>query len=325
MIGMADDIKVLYIGGYSRSGSTLLLRLLGEYTGIVAVGELFDIWERSYIQNQLCGCGRGFRECPFWIDVTAHAFGCLPGEVPAGELNDMRSRVQGYVKMPILWRPEFRSASYRTRLRTYGSVLGRLYKAVLEVSGSEIIIDSSKVPQYARVLAEVDGLELHMVHLVRDSRATAFSWQRRRVRPEITSARTYMDVHSVVRSAVEWNVFNYLLSTRRISYASYTLIRYEDLIANPRDELGRIMGALCDAGVQPRAQYAIPGRLGISHTASGNPDRFKVGHLDISLDAEWMDAMSSLDRAIVTALTAVGLARYHYPLLASVLAGRTVF
>jgi hypothetical protein len=233
--------------------------------------------------------------------------------------------VQGYVKMPILWRPEFRSASYRTRLRTYGSVLGRLYKAVLEVSGSEIIIDSSKVPQYARVLAEVDGLELHMVHLVRDSRATAFSWQRRRVRPEITSARTYMDVHSVVRSAVEWNVFNYLLSTRRISYASYTLIRYEDLIANPRDELGRIMGALCDAGVQPRAQYAIPGRLGISHTASGNPDRFKVGHLDISLDAEWMDAMSSLDRAIVTALTAVGLARYHYPLLASVLAGRTVF
>jgi hypothetical protein len=318
MTGMADSIKVLYIGGYSRSGSTLLLRLLGEYTGIVTVGELHDIWERSYIQNQLCGCGRGFRECPFWIDVTAHAFGCTPGQVPAGELNDMRSRVQGHVKIPTLLRPEFRPASYRTSLCTYGSVLHRLYKAVREISGSEIIIDSSKVPQYALVLAEADGIELHMIHLVRDSRATAFSWQRRRIRPEITSERTYMDVHSVVRSAMEWNVFNYLLSTRRMSYASYTLIRYEDLIANPGNELERIMGALRDAGVQPRTQDAIPDHLGISHTASGNPDRFKVGRLNISLDAEWMDAMSGLDYGIVTAITAAGLARYHYPLFASV-------
>jgi hypothetical protein len=322
VIGMADNIKVLYIGGYSRSGSTLLLRLLSEYTGIVAVGELHDIWVRSYVQNQLCGCGRGFWECPFWIDVTAHAFGCLPGQVPAEDLNDMRSRVQGHLKIPTLLRPEFRSASYKDRLSTYGSVLHRLYKAVREVSGSEVIIDSSKVPQYALVLAEVDGLELHMIHLVRDSRATAFSWQRRRVRPEITSEQTYMDVHSVVRSAMEWDVFNYLLSTRRTSYASYTLIRYEDLIANPGDELERIMGSLRDAGVQPRTQDAIPDQLGMSHTASGNPDRFKVGHLNISLDAEWMDAMSGLDRGIVTTLTAVGLARYHYPLLRMRPAGR---
>jgi hypothetical protein len=324
MIEMADDIKVLYIGGYSRSGSTLLLRLLGEYTGIVAVGELHDLWERSYIQNQLCGCGRGFRECPFWVDVTAHAFGCPPDEVPAGELNDMRSRVQGHVKIPTLLHPEFQSASYRARLRTYGSVLGRFYKAVREVSESEIVLDSSKIPQYALVLAEADGVELHMIHLVRDSRATAFSWQRRRVRPEITSAPTYMDVHSVVRSAVEWNVFNYLLSTRRMSYASYTLVRYEDLIANPGNELERIVDALRDAGVRPRTQYTIPDHLGISHTASGNPGRFKVGHLNMSLDAEWMDAMSGLDRGIVTALTAVGLARYHYPLFANAHAGRTL-
>jgi Sulfotransferase family len=323
MIGMADDIKVLYIGGYSRSGSTLLLRLLGEYTGIVVVGELSDIWERSYIQNQLCGCGRGFRECPFWIDVTAHAFGCLPDEVPAGQLNDLRSRVQGHAKIPTLWLPEVRSASYKARVRTYASVLSRFYGAVREVSGSGIIIDSSKVPQYAWVLAEADGLEIHMIHLVRDSRATAFSWQRRRVRPEITSERTYMDVHSVVRSAVEWDVFNYLLSTRRTSYASYTLIRYEDLIANPRAELKRLMGALCDVGVRPTTQDTIPDHLGISHTASGNPDRFKVGQLNISLDAEWMQAMSGLDRGVVTALTAVGLVRYHYPLSASIPAGRT--
>jgi hypothetical protein len=50
---LGDRTKLLYIGGYSRSGSTLMLRVLGELPGFVAVGELFDIGDRSYRQNRL--------------------------------------------------------------------------------------------------------------------------------------------------------------------------------------------------------------------------------------------------------------------------------
>ena len=80
-----DPIKILYIGGYSRSGTTLLLRLLGELPGMVAVGELFDVWDRSYRQNQLCGCGTAFHECDFWREVTLKAFGCEPADLPADD------------------------------------------------------------------------------------------------------------------------------------------------------------------------------------------------------------------------------------------------
>ena len=169
-------VKVLYIGGYSRSGSTLLLRLLGEESGVVAVGELFDVWKRSYSQNQLCGCGTGFCQCEFWTQVTADAFGCKPDEMHAERVNRLRSRVQGYRRIPMLWQHKLRSRAYRRELRSYAALLENLYSAVRDVSDSDIVVDSSKVPQYAWVLAEAEEIELHMVHLVRDSRATAFSW-----------------------------------------------------------------------------------------------------------------------------------------------------
>ena len=308
MSGTAST-KVLYIGGYSRSGSTLLLRLLGERPGVVAVGELFDVWERSYLQNQLCGCGAGFRDCAFWTQVTARAFGCAPGQVPAAQLHADRARVQGHRKIPLLWRPELRPPRYAGALAGYATVLDGLYAAVREVSGSEVIVDSSKVPQYAWVLAEAPGIELHVLHLVRDSRATAYSWQRHRLRPEITGQKAYMDTHSLARSACEWSLFNYLIRSRRRSYASYTLIKYEELVADPRAALRKVTQSVgC-----PPAPDGVPASLGLSHTASGNPGRFRVGEVGIRLDGEWMHAMTGRQRAIVTALTAAGLARYSYP------------
>jgi Sulfotransferase family len=315
MTGTAGKTTVLYIGGYSRSGSTLLLRLLGEHRGFVAVGELFDVWERSYIQNQLCGCGKSFRECDFWTDVTVEAFGCKPGEVPASELNQIRSQVQGHNRIPMLWRPELRSPGYQRRLHDYAAVLDRVYAAMRNVADSTVIVDSSKVPQYAWVLAEAEGIELHVVHLVRDSRATAFSWQRQRLRPEITSRRAYMDKHSVVRSATEWNVFNYLLHSRRKAYASYTVIRYEDLVTDHQSEIKKIIRAVCGENHLAEEPDGASVTLGTSHTASGNPGRFLVGETKISVDAEWMHAMPTASRLIVTGLTAPSLARYHYPLL----------
>jgi Sulfotransferase family len=309
------NTKVLYIGGYSRSGSTLLLRLLGELPGFVAVGELFDIWQRSYIENQLCGCGTGFRQCEFWTRVTAEAFGCTPEDVPARRLTALRSAVQGHTHLPALCTPQLRSHRYRRRLRTYADILSRLYDAIRAVAGSDVIIDSSKVPQYAQILAEANGIELHMVHLVRDSRASAYSWQRQRVRPEITDRRAYMDRHSVLRSGSEWTVFNSLLRSGARRYQSYTLIRYEDLVTNWNGELRRLAGALGTKLPQLDEANDPVVTLRSSHTASGNPSRFQSGKIRIAPDTEWMKAMRASARLLVTGLTAPGLVRYHYPLL----------
>ncbi len=311
---VTNKVKILYIGGYSRSGSTLLLRLLDKQPGFVAVGELFDVWERSYSQNQLCGCGSGFHDCEFWAQVTVEAFGCKPGDLPAEQFNRLRYQVQGYRQIPALWLNWLRSADYQRKLHDYTTILNRLYMAVRRISSADVIVDSSKVPQYAWMLAETEEIELHMVHLIRDSRGAAFSWQRRRIRPEITAERTYMDKHSMIRSAAEWNAFNYLVQSRRSSYASYTVIKYEDLVTDPHSELRKVMSAL---GGDPAISMEIGKSLVLEscHTASGNPARFKVGEIGMSLDVEWEHAMRNSHRLLVTAFTAPGLFRYRYPLL----------
>jgi len=61
--------KVIYIVGEGRSGSTLLERILGQHPDIFATGELQYIWNRSFIENQLCSCGKAFYDCEVWEGI----------------------------------------------------------------------------------------------------------------------------------------------------------------------------------------------------------------------------------------------------------------
>lgn len=310
-------MKVLYIGGYSRSGSTMLLRVLGEATGVVAVGELIYIWERGYLQDQLCGCGQPFTVCDFWDEVSRRAFGVTSEEVPAARVAELQRTVHGYLGFAPLWVPVLRTDRYRQLLAEYTDVLARLYRAVAEVSGASLIVDSSKVPQYARLLSEVPTIELHLAHLVRDSRGTVWSWQRHKVRPEIHWTAQDMDRHSTLRSSVEWDAFNVLFGADRRRPRTYTLIRYEDLVQRP----GPIMAALADTVGEPGVASQLRSTrdevtLTVSHTVAGNPSRFSSGRTRISADEEWRSAMPPGQRLLVTAVTAPVLHRYGYPLAA---------
>lgn len=68
-------MKVLYIGGTGRSGSTILDQILGQLDGFFAVGELSQIWERGLVSRRKCGCGMPVPECPVWSPILARAFG----------------------------------------------------------------------------------------------------------------------------------------------------------------------------------------------------------------------------------------------------------
>ena len=44
-------VRVLYIGGWGRSGSTLLDRVLGQVPGVVSLGEVRELWQRGWAEN----------------------------------------------------------------------------------------------------------------------------------------------------------------------------------------------------------------------------------------------------------------------------------
>jgi len=302
-------LKVLFIGGYGRSGSTLLDRVLGQVPGFLSVGELRHVFEEGFLENRRCGCGTRFRECGFWRAVTVRAFGPLE-RAEVDEMAALKRRVDRWWKAPLLgWR--LGTPRARREVGAYREVLRRLYAAIAAESGARVLIDSSKDVSHGYALRGLeDSLDLHVLHLVRDPRAVAFSWQRKKFNP---GADEPMNRYSLLRTSAEWTAINALTRFHRRSGARYASLRYGDFAADPEAAVEGVLGFL---GEPDRPNPVAPDRtvhLAADHTAAGNPNRFRRGEVAIRPDEEWRRSMSPAGRLLVGALTLPGLRRYTRP------------
>jgi hypothetical protein len=307
-----DRIPVLLIAGAARSGSTLLDRVIGMHDGFCSAGELQFIWQRSFGENQLCGCGVPFHECGFWQEVSRAAFGVEPQGVDHAAAARLKASVDD--KRHLHWLVTKAPPRFRSALLAYGDLLERLYGAVLDVSGARVIVDSSKDPRHGFVLSKLPRFELHVVHLVRDPRAVAFSWKRVRKRPEIHWKSQDMMIQETFAASARWTAHNALVELLATSAASYCRVQYEDFVVNPGAALSRILAPHDWLDHKLATVTSMPIVLEPSHTVAGNPMRFKTGPLNIELDDEWRVTMPQHDRRLVTAATWPLLARYGYSL-----------
>lgn len=296
--------RVLYIGGSGRSGSTLMARLLGEVDGFVSVGELRYVWERGFTDNHLCECGHAFRECPFWAEVAERAFGGFAAFDAEAVRRNQRAIDRIRYVPELLWRRS-RTAAFRRHLGEFEKTLEHLYSAILDISGAAVVVDSSSDPTYGFVLRSLELLDVWVVHLVRDSRAVAYSWTRSKPRPEISDRTVYMRRRSPIQSAVHWDAHNLLLEILAVRDRHVLRIRYEDLVTDP----GAVVRSTCETLGNPGGGSAVETQR---HSISGNPMRFESGPLRVQLDDEWIDALATRDRRLVTFATAPLLARYGY-------------
>jgi hypothetical protein len=304
-------IPVVFIAGAPRSGSTLLDRVIGMQQGFFSVGETHFVWERSFGENHLCGCGQPFHDCPFWSEVSQKAFGIDIPEVDEKAVMRLKASVDSKRSLPWLILPK-RPARKEAELTRYGEMLEKLYGAVLEVSGKSVIVDSSKDPRHGLILSRLPGFELHVVHLVRDPRAVAFSWRRRKRRPEIHWEAQNMPTEGIATTAKRWATHNLLVESLRLSADSCCRIRYEDLVTEPQKVLSRALSPFPSIASDALIDSDMAVELEPTHTVSGNPMRFKHGRIKLKLDAEWRDEMTRRDRSVVTAITGPLMLRYGY-------------
>ncbi|MGH2939853.1 MAG: sulfotransferase [Solirubrobacterales bacterium] len=298
-------LKVLFIGGYGRSGSTLLDRVLGQVPGFLSVGELRHVFQEGFVENRRCGCGEPFRECDFWRAVMRRAFDRLEGAEPE-ELTALQRRVDRWWLLPQLgW--GLGTPGRRRDVDRYRDVLRRLYAAIAAESGAAVLIDSSKDVSHGYALRGLgDDLDLHVLHLVRDSRAVAWSWQRRKFNP---GNGADMNRYSLLRTSAEWSAINALTRLHRPTGARYRTLHYGDFAADPAAAVGEVLAFLGESG-RPNPVSERTVHLGSDHTAAGNPNRFRKGEVEITPDEEWREAMPTAGRLLVGALTAASLRRY---------------
>lgn len=314
-----ESIKVIYIAGYGRSGSTLFERTLAQLDGFVAAGELTHLWQRGLIENQLCGCGLPFADCGFWQQVMKIAF---PSGVPVDPeaILTLRGSIGRMRHLPSIAIRALRSITFQKRLERYLDICGRIYWGIQRVSQAKVIIDSSKDPRANYLLNQIPRVEFYTLHLVRDSRASAFSWSRQKVRPEIRTKSVYMPRYRPLQSGWQWLWHNALVELYCRPGNRCYRIRYEDFILHPRRTISSVLEFmnLDVSGLKRGIDRLLPdGRINlreISHTVAGNPMRFRQGESSLQLDDEWRYAMPVADKQLVTWMTAPLLLMYKYKL-----------
>jgi hypothetical protein len=310
---LSTETTVLYVSGAGHSGSTLLDRMLTESGGFTSVGELRHLWRYDYVDSELCGCRRPLPACGFWSAVLASALGGHPAD-RIKSVRPLQAAVDRTRHLPrLLGRPR---GPFRDRLEEYAAVLSRVYAAAARVGGSRVVVDTSKNLSTLLVLRWLGGTRVMNLHMVRDSRGTAASFRKQRRRPDF-GARVVEEVRlGPVFASLNWNYLNAAirLLARRIPTL---VVRYEDLVADPRGTLERVHGFVQLEGAADFG-FIEPGAVRLTaehHGIHGNVGRFaQDGRVPLQLDDGWRTGLSAPGRFVVTALTWPLLVRYGYPL-----------
>jgi Sulfotransferase family len=308
---VTDTTRVVYVGGFGRSGSTLVERILGQLPGVCAVGEVVHLWQRGLVWDERCGCGESFSACPFWRQVGEMAFGGWDN-VDADVVLDLGAHVDRTRYIPGLAAPRLAPRLARSA-RRYADYYAAVHSAVAAVSGASVVVDSSKNASLAYVLRCQPEPDLRVLHVVRDSRGVAYSWTKQVSRPEATEAHPEMLRYRPWRSAMLWDAQNASFTMLARIGTPTLRVHYERLLADPLGTMRRICafldlpGAELDAFLGPDSVKLAP-----AHTVSGNPMRFQTGTVPLRRDDAWRRQMRSADRRVVSALTLPLLLRYSY-------------
>ena len=306
------DQKIVFIAGHTRGGSTLLTMLLGQQNGFFAGGELKRFWKGGYIENELCTCGKPIKSCEFWNAVIQKAFGSWNGVDPVEVLN-LLDGVLLARKYPLLVVPWLRAAEFQMKINTVLDILEKFYSAILSISNTRVLVDSSKVSLYGILLNQFSDLDLYSLHLNRHSCGVAYSKQKKRARDEVHWQTAYMTRHTTYQSTYKWMNRNFSAGLMRFVTPYYMHIKYESLAQIPQETITRVAEFINE--VPPDLSFFLENDQVViknSHMFGGNPMRFQSQVKRISPDDEWRNQMPFNKKAAVIILSWPYLLRYGY-------------
>ena len=266
-----DRIRILYIGGTGRTGSTLLTKMLDQYPEFFAAGELAFLWRFGFLNQGKCGCGLLLRECPIWKAVFDYAFGGS-ANVDAEEMLRLRRRFNSK-HLPLMLTPKLRERLLK-RSGEFPSTVERLYQGIAAATGCKVIVD----PPRSRTI------RTSCEPVLRSKSSSCTSCVIRAPSPTLGGkiARRNLDIpyHALMErrgamtSATYFDVSNIAAEVMWARHRDYYMfLRYEHFLAQPERTLhniGEWVGLDLDPSRVIKDGNVI---LGPSHTAWGNPNR----------------------------------------------------
>lgn len=253
MTHCAKSIKVVFILGTGHCGSTLLDMLLGAHPKIEGLGEVLNIF-----RGMSCTCGKKDYKCSFWVEAS--------NTLSLKHFDIFRKKIDFLIdRKQFLRKTDRMPVDYMVYIRENE----QLFTNVLNASGAEILVDSSKSTARVALLSSSEIIEPVLIHLVRDGRAVTWSYMKKYGHP--------------LRCMMNWMLYNIKASIliRRYSSLEHIFIRYEDLATHPDIVLRELMKKLN----LPYNEDMLDFRNSEQHQIGGN--RMKFRSEGIQLDRAW--------------------------------------
>jgi hypothetical protein len=261
--------KILYIAGYSRSGSTILDIILSSHPEITGVGEVTFLVEDWAESSRHCSCGLPYQECDYWKGLFSN-----PGLLP--ELTSLVQRIEKRSSVPRL----LLGAIPREDREVYRAYQNKLLAHVVAQTGGSIVVDSSKSARLALgrfvALHKLASQDVYVLHLVRDGFAvmesqliTGDNW--------VLEGRMASNRWPALRTVFGWVTTNLWvpLLGHLIGPDRYMLLRYEDFIEKPAETLQAI-GQFCGFDAGPLVERIQQGdAFDVGHRVGGNRVRLQ--------------------------------------------------
>lgn len=221
-------LKVVAISGSGRSGSTLLSLLLSQNASVFNLGQLRHLW-RAYASDAPCSCGDKLQACSVYGHLVAesHARSGSP------EVSQMQSLAKAFLKDAARqsdWADSGIRAGLQERHSGFLGSMQDVLDRIAERTGASSFVDTSKAPEVALAFSLLPRVELYVLNLIRDPRAVACSWHKRK-----------KSVAATCKNARDWLVRQRRLESWKPALGErFHTLRYEDLAATPIDRIEAI-------------------------------------------------------------------------------------
>jgi len=285
-------MKVIYIMGAGHIGSTILDIVLGSHSRLESLGEIskFHRFGWKLDENRRCACGASVYECPFWSQVR-QAWARIIGADDVQRYLELQDRFE---RSRSGWMRLLRNTlAPSAEFAEYARCTEALYEAVRSVGRKPVLVDSSLTPRRAYALSRMPGIDLHLIHMVRDGRGIIWSLMKPGKK---TMTKAYVPAPSsrTTRYWISANVQSLWVS-RRVAMDRRKLIRYEDFVSDPAaavTEIGAWVGEDLSALVDAHGAVATGN---VRHTVAGNRVRMQK-ELVIRADFAWKELLPDKDR-----------------------------
>lgn len=300
-----SPVKVIYITGYGRSGSTLLDIALSQHPDVFGAGEVTALTRHVWENGEFCACRSNVHECSVWRSVVDE-WNC---DSDPDVIRSYRSAQQRSESI-FSWARLVPKRVSRTR-RIYADQTARLFGALRSVAGRPVIVDSSKLPGRGFALAQNPSIELYVVHLVRDGRAVAWSMMQPFKRQVQSGLQKELRPKWLIYTAIRWTIVNLAAQVLcwKLGARRSIRVRYESFVEDPVGTVGQVMRLVGEKEVG--AEHADSRVVSPHHQVAGSRHRM-LHSLTIQANEQWRIKMARSKQILFSALCAPLMARYGY-------------